>query len=449
MDTFVAQATPVGTSAIALIRVNGPLVGAIVKKLSEGKTHLPRKANYGNYIDESGTVVDSVIWIFFEEGASYTGDAILEIMPHGNPLICKKIIQDLCDSGCRLAEPGEFTQRAFLNKRLNLSQVEGVLETIHAQTDRALFQARKQLSGESGRLIKGIVQELTIMRAEVEAQIDFPEEEIPDEDIQKIKKLLVDLVDQLTAFESTARTKEAIQNGINTLIVGAPNAGKSSLLNYIVGHSRALVSEISGTTRDYIVERAYVGDYLLNLYDTAGITDTPSNEIESLGIKRTLELVDQTDLFILVVDASSQAPTFPSLLLDHLKPENTLLIQNKIDLPKQLDTSNLPKQLRTVEISTLDRKFYEPFKESMVPLLNGLYSNDVSFDTMFNHRQAAFIGNARFELERAHANLQDDYATEIVAFHLIKASEELEKINQHIDNEDVLDQLFQRFCIGK
>jgi tRNA modification GTPase len=408
MDTFVAQATPVGTSAIALIRVNGPLVEAIVSSL-QSKTGSPAKtrhAYFGNYNDIAGSTIDTVVWTYFGDGASYTGDAILEIMPHGNPYICKKIIEDLCRRGCRLAEPGEFTQRAFLNKKLNFSQVEGVLETIHAQTDRALFQARKQLSGESGNIIKGIVRELTNIRAEVEAHIDFPEDELPQENINQIEDALIHLTHRLQAFESTAQTKELIQNGIHTLIVGAPNAGKSSLLNFIVGHSRALVSAVSGTTRDYILERAYIGDYLLNLYDTAGITESPSNEIESLGIKRTLELIEQTDLFLLVIDRSQPAPHLPPQLLEHLAPDNTLVVENKADLADPIDHSSFLPQLQHIAVSTLCRNDYPKLSQSLVSLFRESLMHEHEYDTMFNHRQAAFIQQARMELEDGLLNIR-------------------------------------------
>ncbi len=451
-DTIVAQSTPQGVSALALIRASGDACTKIIHKLfraSEILDPTPRHAYFSRLYNLSGELIDEVVWIYYSAEASYTGEAMLEIMPHGNPIICKKIIDVFCELDCRLADPGEFTQRAYLNKKLNFSQVEAVLDVIHAQSDRALFYARKHLTGESGRLIKGMVQDMTNIRAEIEAYIDFPEEELPPEDqegpIQKLKSI----IETLERYHSTARSREAIQNGLDTLIVGAPNVGKSSLLNALVGHNRALVSDQAGTTRDYIIERTFVGDYLINLFDTAGLNMESIDKLEEAGINRTLELIEQAEFFIIVIDSTLPPPELPEVVTNALQLKNTIVVENKIDLKdSQIHSSFLPN-FRHVRTSTFQHESVRELIGEWETLIDEDLDVREDEGMMFNLRQAEFIRNAHLELTQAMEILNKSNATELAAFHLIQASEELVKINERIDNESVLDDLFQRFCIGK
>ena len=360
-ETIVAQSTPQGVSALALIRASGSACTTIVKqvfRLSDEFILTPRHAYFGRFYNSSGELIDEVVWIYYASEASYTGEPMLEIMPHGNPIICKKIIDVFCELGCRLADPGEFTQRAYLSGKLNFSQVEAVLDVIHAQSDRALFYARKHLTGESGRLIKGMVQDMTTIRAEIEAYIDFPEDELPPEDQDGPIKKLKSIIETLERYHATARSREAIQNGLDTLIVGAPNVGKSSLLNALVGHNRALVSDQAGTTRDYIIERTFVGDYLINLFDTAGLNMASIDKLEEEGIHRTLELIEQAEFFLIVIDSTLPPPQLPQLVIDALKPENTLVVENKIDLISSYEHSGFLPAFRHVRISTFEHCQY-------------------------------------------------------------------------------------------
>lgn len=450
-DTFVAQSTPAGVSALALIRASGPLCLSIANSMlsTNSETLKTRHAYFGRLHDQDENLLDEVIWIYYAPESSYTGESMLEIMPHGNPLICKNIIDDFCKRGCRLSEPGEFTQRAYLNGKLNLSQVEAVLDVIHAQSDRALFYARKHLTGESGRLIKGIVQEMTKIRAEIEAYIDFPEDELPPEEIGGPLQKLKHVIETLDCFQSTAKNKETLQNGLNTLIVGAPNAGKSSLLNCLLGHNRALVSPTAGTTRDYIIESTFIGDYLINLFDTAGLNISPIGDLESEGINRTLDLVGQTDFFLIVVDSASSNPTLPKELLSKINPKNSILIENKIDLEQSRSLQSFLPSIKHVRISTLEHSTIKQLENIWKELITNELDIREDESMMFNLRQAEFIRNSMVELLQAQRILRDSDATELAAFHMIQASEELVKINQHIDNESVLDDLFSRFCIGK
>ena len=451
-DTIVAQSTPHGVSALALIRASGSSCTNIYRslfKFPEDNEAIPRHAYYSRFYSPSGDLIDEVVWIYYSAESSYTGEAMLEIMPHGNPIICKKVIDGFCELGCRLADPGEFTQRAYLHGKLNFSQVEAVLDVIHAQSDRALFYARKHLTGESGRLIKGMVQDMTTIRAEIEAYIDFPEDELPPEDQNGPTQRLTKIIETLDRYQRTARSKEVLQNGLDTLIVGVPNVGKSSLLNALVGHRRALVSDQAGTTRDYIIERTIIGDYLINLFDTAGLNMQSIDKLEEEGIQHTLELIDQADFFLVVLDSTLPAPQLPDLLLEAINRNNTLVVENKIDLPNSKTFEAFLPDFKHVRISTKQQTSINVLIDAWKELIEDDYDVREDEGMMFNLRQAEFIREAQIELTQAKEILVASQATELAAFHLIQASEALIKINEKIDNESVLDDLFKRFCIGK
>lgn len=451
-ETIVAQSTPHGVSALAVIRASGSACTHLYRKFfkfPENKEPEARHSYYSHFYNASGELIDEVIWIFYAADSSYTGEAMLEIMPHGNPIICKKIIDAFCEEGCRLADPGEFTQRAYLRGKLNFSQVEGVLDVIHAQSDRALFYARKHLTGESGRLIKGMVQDMTTIRAEIEAYIDFPEDELPPEDQSGPLQKLNRIIDTLDRYQRTARSREVLQNGLDTLIVGLPNVGKSSLLNALVGHRRALVSDQAGTTRDYIIERTFIGDYLINLFDTAGLNMQSIDRLEEEGIQHTLDLIDQADFFLVVLDSTLPAPELPEVLLKAIRPDNTLVIENKIDLKNSQTFEGFLPEFKHVRTSTMRQECLQNLTNTWKDLIEADYDAREDEGMMFNLRQAEFIRESHGELTQAREILRTSDATELAAFHLIQASEALIKINEKIDNESVLDDLFNRFCIGK
>jgi tRNA modification GTPase len=451
-DTIVAQSTPHGVSAIALIRVSGQACSQLLPRVihhPSASNPQPRHATFSRFYDLEGNFIDELVWIFYPAESSYTGEPLVEWMPHGNPLICKKIMDVCCALGCRVAEPGEFTQRAYLNGKLNISQVEAVLDLIHAQSDRALFYARKQLTGESGNLIKGIVRDLTSIRAEIEAYIDFPEDELPPEDQEGPMKKIQRILDRLDQYHASARCREAIQNGIDTLIIGAPNVGKSSLMNALVGHRRALVSPLAGTTRDYLVEQTFIGDYLINLIDTAGLNPESNDQIETEGIQQTLDLVQRASFFLVVLDSTQTPPVLPDSVIQYLNPSNTLILENKVDLPTSIQMPDYLPHFPHIRISTLDRKSIHTLKEQWKErIADDLETRDEE-SVMFNLRQSEFIRKAHNELTEAQTLLRSGGGSELAAFHLIEASDALLQVNERIDNEDVLDDLFKRFCIGK
>lgn len=446
-DTIAALATPVGTSAVAVIRVSGPDTPQIVQDIF-GAAPLPRHVRRGNYRDLKGAVLDDVLFVLLQEPKSYTGEPTLEISGHGNPFIAQKILEDLFARGCRPANPGEFTQRAFLNGRMELSQAEAVMDLIHAQSDRALEAANQQLRGALGRRIETLVTRLLSVIAYVEAYIDFPEEDLPAEDQTRLGTQIDSLLNDTKALLATERYGTLLRDGIKTAIVGAPNVGKSSLLNRLVGRERALVSAEPGTTRDFIEERLIVGAYCLRLIDTAGLNITPS-ALENLGMDKTMEVVADADLVIGVADAEKTADSLPSALRVFLKPGRALIVVNKIDLtPSVAIPSNL-EGVPIVPISALMGIGLEDLSRAITKLADAFRPTVGSDLTAINARHAHALESTRHCLHSARDKITSGEPLELLAGDLRGALAGLEEIGGKVDNERMLDQLFATFCIGK
>ncbi|HYD82582.1 MAG TPA: GTPase, partial [Opitutus sp.] len=261
-DTIAALATPTGTSAIAVVRLSGPDTVRLTREIF-GDVPPPRHLRRADYRDRGGRLLDDVLFVFFQAPQSYTGEDSLEISCHGNPFIAQQIVEDLLARGCRAAEAGEFTQRAFLNGQMDLSQAEAVVDVIHARSERALAAANRQLRGALGRRVGRTVEALLGVLARIEAYIDFPDEDLPAEDRELVDASIVELINDTSKLLSTNRYGDILRSGIKTVIVGKPNVGKSSLLNRLLGSERALVSPEPGTTRDFLEEPIMVGPHYL------------------------------------------------------------------------------------------------------------------------------------------------------------------------------------------
>jgi tRNA modification GTPase len=447
LDTIVALATPNGTSAIALLRISGPDTARITAELI-GEVPSPRTVQRADYRDATGKLLDDVLLTFFKGPASYTGEDTLEIAGHGNPYIAQRILEDLLVRGCRSAEAGEFTQRAFLNGRMDLSQAEAVMDLIHARGERALALANQQLRGSLGRHMHVLIEDLLALLARIEAYIDFPEEDLPQEDQKCVSKALKELESKTDKLLSTNHYGNILRDGLKVVILGVPNAGKSSLLNALVGRERALVSDQPGTTRDYIEERILLGDYALRLIDTAGLNPAAA-ELERLGIEKSIECMEAADIVLLVVDGSLPMPTLPEVVLKKLDPKTTLLITNKSDLP-------------TKPVVDADWAAYDRISTSMVTsdgleqLRLALQNRAASFHVELgddliavNARHADALSRAKLGLETAKHQLLDSEPIELLASELRGALAAYGEIAGKIDNERMLDHLFATFCIGK
>ena len=445
-DTIAALATPVGTSAIAVVRVSGPDCAALAQALFGPAPLPPRVARHTNYRNLGGDILDDVVATFYQGPRSYTGEDSLEIALHGNPFIAQSILNDLLAREIRLAEAGEFTRRAFLGGRMDLSQAEAVMDLIHARSQRALTAANQQLRGSLGRHLGELTEGLLLVLARIEAYIDFPDEDLPAEDRQIVITELDRVLRGTARLLATHHYGELLRDGIKTIIIGEPNAGKSSLLNRLVGRDRALVSSEPGTTRDFIEERIILGPHCLRLIDTAGLNPTPA-ALEKLGMDKTLERAAEADLFLWVLDAARPTPPLPPEVTARLTPENTLILLNKSDLPA---TTTLPSpSLPSLRISALTGDGIDALTEHITRLADAFRQDQGDEIIAINARHAYALRRATECLETARAKVSAHGPTELLASDLRGALDAFGEIAGKIDNERMLDHLFKTFCIGK
>jgi tRNA modification GTPase len=446
-DTIVAPATAAGEAALAVVRVSGPMVPELVQSIFK-KPPLPRQVTLGSYTDTGGKVLDSLVYVAYANGKSYTGEDLLELNPHGNPWLVRKILDDLLQRGCRLAEPGEFTRRAFLNGKLDLSQAEAVAQVIQARSDRALEAARRQLSGSVGKTVNRLVDSLLHITASLEAYIDFPEEDLPDEDRSGPAQSLRNLIAEMDHLIATRKFSSLLHDGVKCVILGEPNVGKSSLLNALTGEDRVIVSAEPGTTRDYVEERIHIGPYLLRIIDTAGLHEAASS-IEEQGINRSLEQIQSADLLLVVLDSTRPAPTLPDPARQALQDHQALVVENKIDLDSSADHANFAPACPHVRISASTHKGLEDLRSTIrTSLEEGLLIPDESA-VIVSARHATALEVAKQALRICLDKLRQQAPVELAAADLREAIEAMGAITGKIDNEDMLDRLFNQFCIGK
>jgi tRNA modification GTPase len=447
-DRIVALATPAGISALALLRVSGGDLRALAE-VCLGLTPAPRAARLARYRDREGAVLDEVVATYFPAPRSYTGEDVLELSCHGNPFIVQRMLEDLQARGCRPALPGEFTQRAFLNGRMDLTQAEAVMEVIAARSERALAAAQAQLGGALGRQMAALVDALVGAAARIEAQLDFPEDDLPAEDRAEIAAILERVAAGAAQLLATRRYGDLLREGIRTVIVGEPNAGKSSLLNQLVGLDRALVSPEPGTTRDYIEERVVLGPHSLRLIDTAGLNPAPS-PLEARGMGHTREQARQADLLLLVLDVNRPTPAFVGESGDLFRAEQTVVVLNQIDRLDGTERAVPPPGLPVVRISALTGAGLGELRDAIVRTADRWQPAEIGADRIaINARHAQALEDGLQCLANARALLAAHGASELIASEIRGALAACGEIAGRIDHERVLDRLFATFCIGK
>jgi tRNA modification GTPase len=447
-DTIAALGTPMGTAALAVVRVSGADTPRLVREIF-GELPAPRFALHAYYRDRAGTLVDDVIVTHFVAPHSYTGEDAFEVSCHGNPFIAQKILEDLFARGCRPAESGEFTQRAFLNGRMDLSQAEAVMDLIHARSERALEAANQMLRGALGRQMAELIDGLLGALARVEAYIDFPDEDLPPEDRRIVRETIERVIQGTGRLLATSHYGEILREGIKTVIVGAPNVGKSSLLNRLLGRDRAIVSPEPGTTRDFIEERVLAGRHCLRLIDTAGLSPT-LQPLEKLGQEKTRERMAEADLFLLVLDATLPTPVFDDELLRHMTANNAVAVLNKCDLiPGTGPKAKPPAGLPTVKLSALTGDGIDALHVEIAGLADKFQVRVGSDLIAINARHAHALECAKSGLADGLGKLAQGSQTELLASDLRAALAALGEIAGKVDNERMLDQLFATFCIGK
>jgi len=443
-DTIVACATPPGESALALIRISGPLCRTILPAFFQGPEVVaqPRQATYGRFVDKQGTLIDDGILIFYPAENSFTGEDACELTPHGNPLILKKLLEALLAHGLRLAEPGEFTKRAFLNGRLDLTQAEAVVDVIQARSDAALQAARTQLDGQLGRHLEGIKADLLHAIASLEAYLDFPEEDLPSEDHSGPRQHLAQLQQTVSRLQSTAASKATLQEGYRVVLAGEPNVGKSSLLNALSGEDRALVTPQAGTTRDYLEQFLHWDGLLVRLIDTAGLHES-DDSIEEMGMAATEKQLSSAHLIVWVQDASQpktqEAPpeTGKAPVLNAYNKADLLSEEN---VPRGTSSNNLYVSAETGHgLESLKEEIIKTLHEIPLALADGI---------AISSRHNAHLEELKASLTEAQSQL-DSADLDLAATALHNGKRALAEIIGEIDHEEVLDRLFGEFCIGK
>ncbi|AWT60761.1 MAG: tRNA modification GTPase MnmE [Candidatus Moanabacter tarae] len=449
-ETIVAPVTPDGESAISVIRVGGPSCESLARNIFPGTSLEPRKALLGNYRASNGIILDQVVFTFFKKDASYTGEPTLEISSHGNPFITRKILDDLLSRGCRAADPGEFTRLAFLNGKMDLTQVESVLEIIQARSDRALASANAKLSGVIKNNVNLLVEKVLRVVASLEAYIDFPEEGLPNEDLQKSESTLDEVIEAIKELISNADLFDKTSDGFRVVIVGAVNAGKSSFMNSFLGEDRVLVSEEPGTTRDFVESRISLGSHLINLVDTAGIREA-GGPVEILGIEKTREQIGSAEFIFYVLDSTEPEgdSLFHNLDLVNKDNDRIIVIENKIDKNNSGRHPEILRDSKHYRVSALTGEGIKDFKIEFQKTLDGVEATMPKSVIMVNARQASALKKSEESIQMAFKKIKRCVSPELVVSDLRHALIFLAEITGPIDNETMLDELFSKFCIGK
>jgi tRNA modification GTPase len=443
MDTIAAVGTPAGEGAIAILRVSGPeskrILDAVFKPRRAKAVMRPRHAYFGAIEDETG-VLDHGVAIWYRAPASYTGEDVVELSCHGGLLVAQRILELLSRKGARLAEPGEFTRRAFLNGKMDLTQAEAVMDLIRAQTDLALRAANQQLNGNLGADLLELQDGLLTVLAHVEAYIDFPDEAIDPETAGALAGRVEEIKGRIDQLLASAEQGRILRHGLRTVIYGQPNVGKSSLLNLLLGFERAIVSELPGTTRDTIEEVINVQGIPVRLVDTAGARLT-QDALEQAGIDRTTRELGDADLVLWVVDGSAprQSVTPPA--------QRYLLILNKSDLGTHPDWDQVPDAIR---FSCRERRGLDALRKAIFGFfLRSGGSSGENFRIAISVRHQRCLTRARGALEEALMSFREENSPELTAVELREALDAVGEVVGKTDTEDLLGRIFSEFCIGK
>jgi tRNA modification GTPase len=456
-STIAALATAPAPAGIAVVRVSGPLARKAIKAIFKAKrdaTEDPRRLIYGHLIDyRDGTLIDKALTVYMPGPHSFTGEDIAEFQFHGSPLLVQRVLRSLFAFGVSPADPGEFTQRAFLNGKLDLIQAEAIADLINASSEQALKIAGEQLDGKLSRALTEIGEPLRDTIAEIEATIDFPEEEISPEKIPQIKERIQATRQRLNALIQSYSYGQVLKEGFRVLLCGRPNVGKSSLLNALVGQERAIVTEISGTTRDLIEVEASFAGYRFIFCDSAGITET-NDPVELIGIGLARERMDWADLVILVVDATDPSNQH-QIILDEIRAKGKAIwmLINKIDLnPKAIGAIVCDSNIcaRNFYLSATTKQGFtgliEALKEEVASRAQDSGNSSV---VLTNERQRQCLERAVATLDAALVAIAAKNPEEIIAEDIRHTLSELEEIVGKTYTEDILGRIFSKFCIGK
>ena len=450
-ETIAAVATAQGRGGVGIVRISGPLAGMAAKAIS-GRELKPRYAHYGSFYGENREVLDEGIALYFPGPNSFTGEDVLELQGHGGPIVLDMLLQRCIQLGCRLARPGEFSERAFLNDKLDLAQAEAIADLIEASSAQAARNALRSLQGAFSQRVHNLTEQLIGLRIYVEAAIDFPEEEIDFLADGHVLGMLDKVREELSTVQREAGQGALLRDGMTVVIAGRPNAGKSSLLNALAGREAAIVTEIAGTTRDVLREHIHIDGMPLHVVDTAGLRDT-DDHVEKIGVQRALKAIGEADRVLLVVDATApeaQDPfaLWPEFLEQRPDPAKVTLIRNKADLSGE----NIALEVSadghvTISLSARSTAGLDLLREHLKACMGYEQTSESSFSARRRHLEA--LSHASAALEHGRAQLTLAGAGELLAEDLRQAQHSLGEITGAFSSDDLLGRIFSSFCIGK
>ena len=448
-DTICAISTALGIGAISIIRVSGDDAIDIVNKifdkdLTKKESHT---INYGHIVYK-GEIIDEVMVSIMKSPKTFTKEYIVEINSHGGVAVTNKVLEILLLEGVRLAEPGEFTKRAFLNGRIDLVEAESIMDLIESKTETSRKLAISGMEGKVSKLVKDIIDNLVKVNANIEVNIDYPEyEDIEIVTKEKIEEMSKYINKELTKLLNESENGKLIKDGINTLILGRPNVGKSSILNKLIEEDKAIVTSVAGTTRDIVEGQIRVNGILLNIIDTAGVRET-EDIVEKIGVEKSLSLVNDADLIILVFSNNEKLTDEDKKLLEYTKEKKRIIVINKIDLENNLDISNL-KNERIVKISALKDSGIENLKNEINDMFNLEEINLGDFTYLSNSRQISLVKKAVEISKNLEDALNNDVPIDLLEIDIKEICEILGEIIGESYDDKLIDTLFSNFCLGK
>ncbi|HOM27066.1 MAG TPA: tRNA uridine-5-carboxymethylaminomethyl(34) synthesis GTPase MnmE [bacterium] len=456
-DTICAISTPLGISGIGIVRLSGNETYRIIEEIFvPGKAPLKKKfkiekipshtVHYGHIVD-NGKIIDEVIVVIMKSPKSYTREDMAEIGCHGGLIPLKEVLNLCIKKGARLAQPGEFTKRAFLNGRIDLTQAESILDIIYSKTETGLEIGIKKLKGSLSNFISEIREKIFNLLVNIEAKINFPEEEDVEEYRLNIEKEIKEIYQEIEKFLLKCNKGKLIQTGVKVAIIGSPNVGKSSLLNALLKEERAIVTEIPGTTRDVITEIVNIKGIPINIIDTAGIRKA-KNKIEKMGVEKSIEWMKKAEINLLMIDGSRKLSEYDYQLLEHIKNKPYLIIINKIDLPQKVEMDKILREFdrdRIVKVSVKNNTGIEEIENKLYQLINEGYGEIKGDEIYLNLRQERKINAVKQYLEEA---LKETYP-EIIAENLKSCINQIDELMGNKISDKILDEIFSNFCIGK
>ena len=456
MSTIASISTAPGIGGIGIIRMSGEKTFEILEKIFKPKTEQKIEdikgytIKYGHII-ENKEIIDEVLVSYFKAPRSYTTENMCEINSHGGNIIVKKLLEMCLKNGAELAEPGEFTKRAFLNGRIDLAQAEWVIDVINAKSDKEAKSGIKQLEGYLSSEIKGIKQEILDVLVNIEVTIDYPEYDTPEVQEQEIKQMLESVGNKLEKLEKSFDNGKIIKDGIKTAIIGKPNAGKSSLLNAILKEERAIVTDIAGTTRDTIEEFVTINGIPLNLVDTAGIREA-SDEVEKIGVEKSIKQAKDADLIIAIFDSSKDLTDEDLEILELIKNKKSIILLNKSDLNAKINENDSRFTEITdniIKISALNKTGIDLLYEKISNMFN---LNEINLDNdilITNIRHKNIISKSLDNLKKSKEALEMNLPIDIITIYIKNVLEDLGEITGEVVTEDIINEIFSKFCLGK